>query len=89
MVRRPNCLSHARITGLPSRPGRLGTLLLIVVLSALSGRAGAGDLEDCNAGAPDKIEAACTAVIDDASRPADDRLKAYANRARQGITGPI
>jgi hypothetical protein len=58
-------------------------LLLIAVLSATSsGRAHAGELEDCNGIAPEKIEPACTAVIDDASRPADDRSKAYSARAR-------
>ena len=44
------------------------------------GLARAGELEDCNGPIP--VETACTAVIDDASRPVDDRLKAYASRAR-------
>ena len=49
---------------------------------ALSGPARAGDLEDCNGPAPDKVEAACTALINDASRPAEQRAAAFAGRAR-------
>src|SRR6478735_8024850 len=82
MVRSANCLSSKKVAAAPSHLPKLGGLLLIAALSATSGRAGAGELEDCSSGAPDKIEAACTAVIDDSSRPTDDRLKAYANRAR-------
>src|ERR1017187_10948374 len=83
MISRPKCFSAAQTAGAPSPHfGWLRALLLIVALSATSGRARAGELEDCNGAAPEKIESACTAVIDDASRPADDRLKAYVNRAR-------
>ena len=39
---------------------------MIVALSAASGRAGAGDLEDCDGRAADKVESVCTTVIDDA-----------------------
>jgi tetratricopeptide (TPR) repeat protein len=38
--------------------------------------------EDCASPAPDKIEPACNAIINDVSRPADDRLKALVNRSR-------
>src|SRR5665647_3798581 len=57
-------------------------LLLIVVRSAMPGPAVAGDLEDGNGPPGDKTESACAAVIADASRPADDRVKAYVGRAR-------
>src|ERR1700693_5654178 len=81
MISHPNCFSSTQTAGAPSFQLRwLSALLLIVARS--SGRAGAGELEDCNGAAAEKIEPACTAVIDDASRPADDRLKAYAARAR-------
>jgi hypothetical protein len=62
----------------------LSALLLGAALSLLSGAgpARAGDMEDCNGPASDKVEAACAAVIGDAQRPADDRVKAYAARAR-------
>jgi len=43
-----------------------GALLLVAALSVTSGRARAGELEDCNG--PTPVETACTAVIDDASR---------------------
>ena len=55
-------------------------LFAMVLMTPLAARA--GDLEDCNGTVADKIEPACTAVIDDASRPADDRAKAYVGRAR-------
>src|SRR5665647_3692266 len=84
MISHPNCFSFTRAAGAPSFHLRvLSTLLLIAALS--SGRAQAGELEDCNGAAPEKIESACTAVIDDASGPADDRLRAYAARARLQI----
>jgi tetratricopeptide (TPR) repeat protein len=62
------------------RSGWPAALLVVAALSVTSGRARAGELEDCNG--PTPVETACTAVIDDASRPADDRVKAYASRAR-------
>jgi len=46
------------------------------------GAARAGDLEDCNGPPSDKVEAACAAILNDAQRPADDRVKALAGRAR-------
>jgi tetratricopeptide (TPR) repeat protein len=81
MISHPNCSTFT--TGARCcHPGRLRTLLLVIALSATSGGVYAGELEDCNGTAADKIEPACTAVINDASRPADDRLKAYSGRAR-------
>jgi len=81
MMSHPHCFCSAGIAGALSFHLRfLSALLLIVALS--SGCARADDLEDCNGAVLEKIEPACTAVIDDASRPVDDRLKAYAGRAR-------
>jgi hypothetical protein len=46
------------------------------------GQARAGDFEDCTGPIGDKTKAACTAVVNDAQRPAEDRVKAYINRSR-------
>ena len=62
------------------------TLILVAIVLLAPRTARAGDLEDCNGTAADKIEPACTAVIDDASRPADDRARAYVNRGRLNIS---
>ena len=56
-------------------------LLAFSVLVAASASF-ADDLGDCAGGVADKIEMACTAIINDAARPADDRLKAYVSRSR-------
>jgi len=52
--------------------------LLLAALCATQMPARAGEAEDCAGQMADKIEPACNAVINDASRPADDRLKAAA-----------
>jgi hypothetical protein len=62
------------------------TLILIAMILMVPHLARAGDLEDCNGTVADKIEPACTAVIADATRPADDRAKAYVNRGRLYIS---
>ena len=61
---------------------RLAALLLMAAAFASSGPARAGDLEDCNGPLSDKVEAACTALINDAQRPAEQRVAAFAGRAR-------
>lgn len=53
-----------------------------MILCGVSGSAQAGDLEDCNGPVPAKIESGCTAIINDQSRVAEDRLHAYVNRSR-------
>src|SRR5258708_9973116 len=81
MISRPNDISLAVTACAPGfRPGWLGAWLLIVALSSTSGPTRAGDLEDCNGAAPEKIEPACTAAIYYASRPPDDRLTPHTNR---------
>ena len=60
----------------------LVALLAFVALCWQPGRAVAGDLEDCIGPVTDKVEAACTAILADAQRPADDRVKAYFSRSR-------
>jgi tetratricopeptide (TPR) repeat protein len=42
----------------------------------------AGDLDDCTGNIPEKVEPACSAIVNDPSRSSDDRLKAYVNRSR-------
>src|SRR5215813_6552805 len=59
---------------------RLPALALLTALCATPARA--GEAEDCASPVLDKIEPACTAIINDASKPADDRLKALLNRSR-------
>jgi tetratricopeptide (TPR) repeat protein len=56
--------------------------LAFVALGCEQGRAAAGDIEDCMGPVADKVEAACTAILNDAQRPADDRVKAYFSRSR-------
>jgi len=51
-------------------------VLLLAALCVTQRPALAGDAEDCASPVADKIEPACTAIINDASKPADDRLKA-------------
>ncbi len=61
---------------------RLSALLLMAAAFAFSESARAGDLEDCNGPPSDKVEAACSALINDASRPAEQRAAALSGRAR-------
>src|SRR5262249_8794883 len=61
---------------------RLLASSIVLALCWSQSSALAGDLEDCNGAVADKIEPACTAIIGDASRPTDDRLKAYVSRSR-------
>src|SRR5581483_11017013 len=56
--------------------------LALVALCWQPARATAGDLEDCMGLVPDKVEVACTAILGDAQRPAEDRVKAYFSRSR-------
>jgi len=60
----------------------LGAAMLIALAACLSPRARAGDLEDCNSSAADKIEAGCTTIINKSERTPEDGLKALTNRAR-------
>src|SRR3984893_9333447 len=60
---------------------RLLASLLFVALCWMQSPAWADDLEDCTGPAVEKIEPACTAIINDAPRLPDDRLKAYATRS--------
>jgi tetratricopeptide (TPR) repeat protein len=61
---------------------RLSALVLMATAIASSGPACAGDPEDCNGPAQDKVEAACTALINDAQRPVEQRVAAFSSRAR-------
>ena len=70
---------------MPSVRCRLSAVLLLALCWS-QGPAKAGDLEDCTGTVIAKIEPACTAIIDDQSRPADDRLKAYVVRSRLSIS---
>ena len=56
--------------------------LALIALCWEGGQARAGDLEDCTGPLGQKTEAACTAILDDAQRPAEDRVKAYIARSR-------
>jgi hypothetical protein len=56
--------------------------LAFVALCWGQGPSQAGDLEDCLGPAGEKTEAACTAVINDTERTAEDHAKAHAARAR-------
>src|SRR5690242_19871050 len=60
---------------------RMLALVLLVAFLAQS-VARAGELEDCTGTAADKIETGCTAILNDQSRPVEDRLKAYVARSR-------
>ncbi|MGD0851598.1 MAG: hypothetical protein ABR948_28880 [Bradyrhizobium sp.] len=61
----------------------LGAAILAALASCLSPRgAQAGDLEDCNSSVAEKIEAGCTAIINNPARTPEDALKAFANRGR-------
>jgi tetratricopeptide (TPR) repeat protein len=66
---------------MPSLCSRLPAALLLVLCWTQT-PARAGDVEDCASAAADKVEPACTAIINDASKPAEDRLKALLNRSR-------
>ncbi|HEX9215203.1 MAG TPA: hypothetical protein VF901_32210, partial [Bradyrhizobium sp.] len=57
-------------------------LAAFMILCGVPGSAQAGDLEDCNGPAAEKIEPACAAIINDQSRTADERVRAYVNRSR-------
>ena len=63
---------------------RLPLLVSLAIVALCWGAlpARAGDLEDCTGPFSDKTEPACTAILNDAQRPAEDRLKAYAARSR-------
>jgi hypothetical protein len=56
--------------------------LALIALCWEGGQVRAGDLEDCTGPLVEKTEAACTAILDDAQRPAEDRVKAYIGRSR-------
>ena len=61
----------------------LGVAMLVALASCLSLRgAQAGDLEDCNGSVAEKIEAGCTAILDNPARTPEDGLKALTNRSR-------
>ncbi len=66
----------------PSHYRFFGAAILIALTACLSPRAQAGDLDDCNSSAADKIEAGCTAIINNPERTPEDGLKALTNRAR-------
>jgi Tfp pilus assembly protein PilF len=59
----------------------LASLALIAVCWE-GGQARAGDFEDCTGPLGDKTAAACTTVLDDVQRSAEDRVKAYIARSR-------
>ena len=60
-----------------------GAAILVALASCLSVRgAQAGDLEDCNSSVAEKIEAGCTAILNNPARTPEDGLKALTNRAR-------
>ena len=61
---------------------RLPASLLLAALCLTQRPAHAGDLDDCGGVVLEKIEPSCTAIINDTSRPPEDRAKAYANRSR-------
>src|ERR1041385_5796298 len=56
--------------------------LLLAALCATQTPARAGAAEGCAGQVADKIEPSCTAIINDAAKPVDDRLKALVNRSR-------
>jgi tetratricopeptide (TPR) repeat protein len=56
--------------------------LAFVALCWGQGQAIAGDLEECLGRAVERIEAACTAILNDVERPTEDRVKAYGARSR-------
>src|SRR5580698_1310566 len=64
------------------RTATLTILALCLAQGLAQGPAHAGDLEDCNGGPPEKIEAGCTAIINNPARTADEGIKALVNRAR-------
>src|SRR5579871_4898624 len=55
---------------------------VLFVICLMQSPAFADDLEDCTGAVTDKIEPACAAIINDQSRPAEERLKAYIARSR-------
>src|SRR5262249_46573095 len=59
----------------------LSATLALIAFGGMPGLSWAGDLEDCTGAVVDKIEAGCTAVINDSAKPAEDRIKAHARRA--------
>ena len=61
---------------------RLMVSAAFMILCGMPGPARAGDLEDCNGPPSEKVEAGCTAIINDQSRAAEERLRAYVNRSR-------
>jgi Flp pilus assembly protein TadD len=56
--------------------------LAFVALCCGQGQAQAGDLEDCLGPQGEKTEAACTAVLNEAQRSDEDRVKAHVARSR-------
>jgi Tetratricopeptide repeat len=67
---------------MPSIRFRLLASLAFVALCWGLGQARAGDLEECLGPAVEGIEVACTAILNDAQRPTEDRVKAYGARSR-------
>src|ERR1700759_4969765 len=61
---------------------RYPLLMSLAIVALCCGQARAGDIEDCTGQFSDKTEGACTAILNDAQRPAEDKVKAYAARAR-------
>jgi tetratricopeptide (TPR) repeat protein len=76
-----NLLASKGAITMSSSDLRMSALVLLVAFLA-QGAARAGDLEDCTGTAADKIEAGCAAILNDQSRSAEDRLKAYVARSR-------
>jgi tetratricopeptide (TPR) repeat protein len=60
---------------------RLIAALLLVGLCGLQ-QVEASDLDDCHGNVLDRIEPACTAIINNQSRAQDERLKAYIARSQ-------
>lgn len=61
---------------------RLMVSAALMSLCGMPGPARAGDLDDCNGPPSEKVEAGCTAIINDLSCAAEERLRAYVNRSR-------
>src|SRR4029077_7319695 len=76
-----NLLASKGAITMSSSDLRMSALVLLVAFLA-QGAARAGDLEDCTGTTADKIEAGCAAILNDQSRSAEDRLKAYVARSR-------
>jgi tetratricopeptide (TPR) repeat protein len=57
------------------------SLMVLIAFGGMTGLASAGDFEDCMSRVATKIESGCSAIISDASKPMDDRVKAYVRRS--------